>query len=805
MSQSSSFKKFNISKKFDVSKKGSVRFNIDKKVSGFRIQPSDFLKNFANTSTIDAIFRKIESPDSTVISSSTDQIIAIDVQSGQIVQHQNQRTGIRGIFRLGQREVWYYRVSSQNVAECRTLCPVNDIDEKISINIQVIYSVRCHPGNESKVATTLYKENNPGEILRKAIMGWVDNFVQSRAGFIQNYFQLRNELREHICLKAQLDFGLTLQINLTLEHEDNLVPFPITSSEFFVRVNGCDEEIGLRFATELHVDEYNKILAIVYHEQLPELERFIQEIIKQSILDHFGLEDLCYELNQKVRRVLEEELRAPLSQAGRMMSYLSLESSASSLVPEEVPPVEHTVKCKIKECPRPIDIEHRVLLSLTDISKYRAAKITSLEDWVKSKLERITEAAFFERSYVDILLEFNPHEIKRTMEREAESIGYTIRHLTAIPDLEPLKLKDGFKIESEEEFVTHDSRVKVKLQLIVKGAIQDLRGIEEYLNPQIDISEKIRSTVVEETEQLIHKVDPERFYMHYYDDSHESVEKELKDQIKLKLEQKFGVSDIHITAKQLETKIAKRFQELQKGFDSFEFEIFPLKDEGYGEPVKFHIDFKVRGVDQNGWYIFQSNDFKSREEEIEHIKKVLEGDVKTKLETVPIDYIQYTDIRKWQEIKGAVDLSVQKIVSTFGLVIEIINLRRLPTVSELGTQQDLEARRRIAEDTRDTEIQMASLTNKEQLEQLERLLQKRRELIDNSFEDDPEFEVVNQRIQKIIQVSPTYSIKSDRQQLEHVKNQSPEQLSLKEYLGGSDGLTGVTIQNEENNITDEES
>lgn len=780
------------SKKFEITQEHRKKFDIDNSQQRFPPQKTNNHFTLSESENIDRIIKKLKIRNDSNFDFAQPNLYAIDAQSGKLLDPRNQK-GFRRIFQVKRRNVSYYIVSTQHSSECRLVCPVKDVANNRRIDIQIKFECRCESGNEKILVESLYREPTPWIGLKKAIISWVHDFQRSKSevgvDFILNYFHLQHELLNRICIKAQQEFGLHLDAHLILKHEDQLKLYTINVSHFPVRVRGCDDDISIRYDAQLQYDEHNKILAILHYPQLPKLEIVITEEIRQVLLDNFSLNDISFELNQKVQNKIEERLREKLSAFGRTLVYFSLESTAGNLIPEEFTNVEHTVKCKIKEARTPISVEHRVLLSLEDIGKYRASRISSLEDWVKNKLNTISQNILFDKNYVDLLIDFQPDEIKQPMEEAAATIGYKIKHLAAIPDLEPLKLKDGFKVENEGTFVTQDPRVAVKLQIIVRGVIRDLRDIEQYLNPQVNILNKIKQTVHEVTEELIHDIDPQHFYTRFYysdDQAKPSVQKELKTRITQKLENAYCASEISVTPKQLGSKIAERFLELQKGFHSFKVEIFPLREGGYGEPVKFIIYYKIKMVSEDGWYTFQSNDYQTCEEEVNNISRILEEDIKTKFETTSIRHIKYSDREIRNILEEEVRLSAEKIVSAFGLVVEIVTLRRMPTSSEEGIKEDLRSRRRIAEDTRETEYKMAQLTNKDHLTQLEQLFRKRLEFVDSGIsEDDPELIETNKKIEQIIKATPSYSIKDDNQQLKQIESKTIKSLKLEAPLKDS--------------------
>jgi hypothetical protein len=695
------------------------------------------------------------------------------------------------------RKLKYYLVFTQEVIESSFLCTVKDIPSNHTLDISVTYQASCKLGDEGKLVQMLHKQGYSLKGLNKLLDEWIkayaNNKENSGISFIQNYFRLREEFQEFINRRAYQEAGLKLKIHLALELEkENLLkPFEISSEYFSVRVKDCDEEFKLKLDTELKIDEENKINSILSYSQRSQLESLIKSQVKTFLQENTTLEEFSYELNGRLSNKLIEYLNRLLRRQGRKVSFLSLKSNEKR--PPEFLPLNTSVPCTVRDCSVPIRVEHELYMKLDDIGKYKAAKIDKLESWVETQLDQITRIVLFERSYADLIRSFDendisreiPNEIRRKIEKQAKEIGYCVQHHLVKPqDLEILTLqRDGISFEKQGSFVTYNPNTEVKLNIIVEGKIRKLEKITPYINPNTRIVEEIEKTVVEETKQLLHTIDAERFYMRfsYSDITNEiPVEQQLKMQISEKLERKFGLEDVIVTPKMLETNIAKRFNKLREGHTPFKFEIFSLADRGHGEKVEFELAFKVRSVGKGGWDVFQSNNFQSKEEELGKIREILEHDIKTKLETISSSNLQYGDIKEYPEIKKIVDLSIDKIIQTFGLEIEIIIFKRLPTRTEKITQEKYQIDEEVIKERNNTKIRVEKLSNEALLDELQDLQRKRLSLLRSVDDDDDELIEVNQRIKKIKE-NPAYSIENAHQQLEQLKSNLPKKLSVDDY------------------------
>jgi hypothetical protein len=160
------------------------------------------------------------------------------------------------------------------------------------------------------------------------------------------------------------------------------------------------------------------------------------------------------------------------------------------------------------------------------ILKYRKAKISNLEEWLKENLKKTLHKHLFTWKYVDFILKYKEEEIKEKFKKESQKIGYKVELISTFPDLKPLKLRtEGFQFKEEEYFSTKQNNVKVKLGIDVHGKIENLEKIKDILNdPQNDIDELIGQEVLDAISKVLHDVEPDDFY--YYFEYHPYSEEE---------------------------------------------------------------------------------------------------------------------------------------------------------------------------------------------------------------------------------------------------------------------------------------
>ena len=738
---------------------------------------------------LDPVIRRVDCSKPPILSSPSEKLVIIDAKTGEILPRRPL---------MSFRELRCYLVAAQKYAECEVLdCKVKDIATGRAISIDIIYEASCESGKEENLVKALFTGVHPGAVVEQFIRQCLQDFVRlnknNGINFIDGYFQgLKEKAPEHISQRANREIDLSLELRLSLKDANKIKPLQIHSQFFPVRVKDYGEELSLKIAEAmLQVNEDNKIYIVATNEQESQLQQLLQQKIGVFLRENVTLHEFVYQLNGQLRDKLVTYLNDNvLLNRGRKISYIALDSSdIGSLRPEESSLFKYEIECSIKDCPEPIRVEHEVLMNLTDIGKYQATRIDDLKDWLSKKVEKITQTMLLKMQYADLILDFDKksddpkkieNQIKAKVKQEANSIGYDIEHLFIIPNLEPITLKrDGIFLEEEGEFVTKDTRVKGRLKIVVKAEVNNLEGLRDYLSPHKSVLNEIKRVIFEQAQLLIHDMEPERFYMRFsgHDPAQEqiSVEQLLKEEITQKLKNTFSLSELTVTPKadQENDVLAKRFNALQESFHDFQFETSPIREGGNEESVTFTGKFKVWTVCD--WHTFQINNYKLLDKEITDIQEVLQEDIKATLEIVPSHLIRYRDQKTKTEVLKTFNYSLKRTAKQFGLIVEIVNIKRSLTQSEQLAVTVRDDHHHRASERLKIENQMAEKTNQADLQKLEVLHQQEQELIATALEDDdPTLESVRKRIEELRGKNPTYSIGSEiRPQLASLKSERP--------------------------------
>lgn len=676
-----------------------------------------------------------------------ERLVVLDARKGQTLPK-------KPIVTLG-RDLRYYVVSTRarKVEGTGPICKLKSRTTGLSLEIAMTYEARCAPGSEERLVQSLWRKEHPGAALDDLLTRWVDEFVLApdHAGrdLCLDFPVFKAEICAELTRRAAQEAGLVLEPTLRPLIEDKLETIPLQTAFFPIRVRDSDEAVDVKITSDLEVDADNQIRALLAFRQAHQIEIAVKETVRRTLADEVTLHQLCYETKTRVRDRLIAAINLRLREEGRRIAFLQIDSPLFGQLPPRMQELSYTVTCKVRDH-QGIRVEHRLQLLLQDLGSFRTSHVGDLESWTRERLQLFTQELLFDRSYVHVLLDFDrdEHEIKRRMQEELAAIGCAVKQLIVVPDLEPLTWKHGFQLDgNDKSYLTQDSRVEVRLNVVVKGKITKLEDdrLASYLRPQSRLFEDMREVIYRETQYIMHRVDPERFYMRFqYTDKPEdkkSVREEIEDHVKAMLVERFAIDEISVIAKPLETDLTKRLSRLLEGPHSLDVQCFPLNDPSRGEQVSYRIEFDVEGVHENGWHTFRAKSFNSLDTELARLRDVMAQDIKSKVELAPREFRQFTDISVQRTIEQVIhDSTRRKVIEVFGLCVSVVTVTRCATLGEQNTHEAMAH-------AREQSLTTGRHLLESKVQELVALTTKKLKLIEAGVEtEDPELLSVQERI-----------------------------------------------------------
>lgn len=552
-----------------------------------------------------------------------------------------------------------------------------------SIKILPTYRLSCPPGNQRKVAEALYGESDdPAVELDRKMEGWiVEAAGDDPAGFINTFLARRSHWQEHISEKVKDEIGLAVtSLELALDGEADLKTLRIELRGLLARPSDLGEEQTVDFAGDLRVNEQNRIDAIATHSQRWKLKDLITTEVVEFFLDRVTFEQLYGDLGG-VREELRRHLNARLAWAGRQFAGVYL-SRVPRLDEEEVPPYLNEVVPVLHDVPeyKEILIETSIRMVRQDAAKFKVNKPKkNLKEWLTDTVTQVVSNVFFGKTYVDILLKRDQlqNKVKAELGREAAAIGYDIRQLITIPDLEPIVWLEKIEFQIDEEFTTRVSQ-KVKLTVFVRAKLKNLRDVESYLNRRQSVPSAMRDECIGEIRHFIHEIDTERFYTRFDFTTvpdEKSVRERIIEIVKESLERKFNAEVISVAPEQGETELAEKPKILMQQWHDFEANIESRLDLG---KVTITGKFRVTGLGLNGWGSYESQTF-----EIEDVKKHIQHTISTTFSTYESQALSFTDGASRDALERALkEVCGASVLRAYGLMITFDNVDRKGTELE---------------------------------------------------------------------------------------------------------------------------
>ena len=462
---------------------------------------------------------------------------------------------------------------------------VEDISQNRKVSLSANYQVGFDPSDRDRVASAFASSKSFTDEIDKKLKTWTAQFIEriKPEYFIDRYAIQVIELQNNLYKRAKTEVGLKLDFQIQLEKQEQLRSISIGTTKqpvpLTVRVKDCGDELQLRVRTDLNYDESNIIKAVLH--SLPGQELTIVNLvikkIKEFLVESVTINEFSYELKTIVRDNLAVFLNHNLLDYGRKVEFLSLESDAITIIPQEIIEITYIVTCRVQGYSKPVKINNSIQLLPKDLSMFRktlpanqkVGEESPLNVWVKRKLDKIVTSLLLHQCYIDILTRFSPISlaIKTSIENEVKTIGFSTENIILAPDLEHLELTHEFTLDDKEgcEYLTNSTNIKVKLNTAVTARIVDFTKIEAYLDASIeDIKTLMQSAIQGVIQEKLSNVVPARYYVRFYhNDQGRSLEEEIEKIIIKKLTESFGAEVKSVAVRPIDTAIVTYYRELR--------------------------------------------------------------------------------------------------------------------------------------------------------------------------------------------------------------------------------------------------
>jgi len=635
---------------------------------------------------------------------------------------------------------------------------VRDAQKERTLALDIgVSACSCPQGSEEKAAESLHGESSPSRVFAGLLERWVLEFIApgEEGRFIDTYDAVRGALESHLTRRARAQTGLVLLPKVSLSGEATVgdraaVPREIVVGpvEMGVRLQDYKQQQSLSVEAGLKLDEREYVRAYVFQERQESPEELFKRHLRDYFEQHVTFKRFSHELEYPhLKQPMLQALSAALLQVGRRVRFINFSPGEGKTTkpPREFIAVTFPYNHSIPGRAQPVIIHNTVQLYCDNSVAFLASGVDDLEAWVKGTLNFILKRHLIGKSYVDLLLRFEPLEqnIKRELTARVADVGYKVDHLVSIPHLEELDLVNPFDLSFDDTFETRLDKFEVQLKFDLRLRIPDLQTVETYLNRDENVKDGIRAAVLSETRRLLRNIHPERFYLHFNrpnDEAKEPAERPavkdlIDEEIRKNLKLKFGAEPLALTTRVGRTDLTDRYNELCFVIREFRVSIEPHDPQGT-ESLALTGNFEVRGVypDSNGWQRFSSMRL-----DLDGLQMQLQNHLKSELKTYyQSEFMFQNQVARQQVFKVVESYATQYMRREFGLVVHLTNLDRNTTEAEMS-------HRGLLREVEDEKLNAAREHGKLLVEKI-KVLKKRRTILLLSPDDKEELAEIDDNI-----------------------------------------------------------
>lgn len=693
---------------------------------------------------------------------------------------------------FGSPEVWWVAVNKPASIHCQPV-KVEDITTSSSLNLDITLQVQALKDSEPKLIKGLAGAENPELELSRLVSKWVRVFLDrlpSMRDFFQEFDQRLSALQHFLQTQVQEELGLSCVARVRPEKEDMLgrmeivIPaFPIRFRDFAEKVDvqieaGLEILQGRRVQALLNLSQEGHIEALLRHEVTVYLERNVSltDFRKAMVTDHPFWDQIKRHLNLL------------LAGWGRELGYFHLKPLRFDSDEREHIKFECEVECKIREYPKPITVNNQVLMIPEDYARIKRSGIVKPESYMREKIQGVILNHFIELTFVDVVLRLAEIE-KQARERIsaiAAEIGYSLKQYFVLPELEPIRLKNGFDFTfPETDFRTRVNNVQVRLQFILSGKIPHLRKIEQFLNGNTNIELLINDRLNQAVSTVIHETQPRQVFLGFYDSLESdtpSIEVQLKEKIQEQLSDLY-IEGLHIIIKLIDNNLTNRLTFLMQGTHACTVTVKPLGREFANIPVKFYVRYKVEGIaNEQGWETFQKNGYHvGRINDGDLVKNALASFLEERLARVSYEELVSPELQTHKVLTQLAEAATRSVREETGLLIQIRGFTREATEiekrsSEVETNKIFESfagEKAITTATYQSLVAKLDVLQKRELKLLE----------EDPTDSSGELVSIREEIQKIRESTPKVNVELSPEKRQLLNKETTGKATLEEALG----------------------
>ncbi len=308
-------------------------------------------------------------------------------------------------------------------------------------------------------------------------------------------------------------------------------------------------------------------------------------------------------------------------------------------IPIRVADFNHCTKLSKGPSQKEFNLQSECTLKLCSYQSYKKSGINSL-DGVIAHMKSVIDLAINEhvagKTLFDLFNNFESSEkegkksilklVREQVKLEANAIGYALESFHSLPDLAPLKLLNGIRIDIDEMDTENGfstgyggGNIKINAGMDVKAVQGGFQKLMHLLSPSgdyenIDVLEFTYSDLVERIKKPIISICRNFIKQKDYKAASVDFDNEIKSDLEAlifkEMETLYGLKVIVKSMFAVETEDSSRLRSLSGRKQTFEFKVISHNNDKGEVLAEFKSAFRVTGIDiVSGWDAFEKADF----------------------------------------------------------------------------------------------------------------------------------------------------------------------------------------------------
>ena len=327
-------------------------------------------------------------------------------------------------------------------------------DRDLRLTVEIKTSLTRGSTSKDKalqIATRGTSSEKLSKDLREAVAAGFPKLVTT----LTQYFEERGRIRDDL---FELTTRLAAKLGRDVGKFDCKLHSPFSPPDFSrmevsTKVRLADGESKLKHTLMLGIRDYTAFRGVPAKtpgEVQAWAARTLGKICEAALIDKTWLDVAARydrqpgQTGDSYSELIESQFAAKAADLGLELRHFDTKSTSSICTRAQQFEVEH--KCRVKDWPNEIVVEHKVLLELVDVDKYRRGGVRDIVAWATEEIESVTSNLLFNVSYIDVVTKFDEQE--KAIRAQADALlkdkGYRIDQFVSVPRTEIAELTEGF-------------------------------------------------------------------------------------------------------------------------------------------------------------------------------------------------------------------------------------------------------------------------------------------------------------------------------------------------------------------------